>query len=112
MDVRRWMALLRVALLGRRADASGRVGRRRLLTATVATLLAPGLVPLASAATTTTPARMHKSGTASTDYSLLPTAAIQSNGTWSLSYVASVDYRFYASLPNGRVSPTIPVQAR
>jgi len=55
---------------------------------------------------------MHKAGTASTDYSLLRTAAIRSNGTWSPSAVASVDYRFYASLPNGRVSPTMLVQAR
>jgi hypothetical protein len=55
---------------------------------------------------------MHKAGTASTDYSVLRTAMIRSTGTWSLSYVASVDYRFYASLPNGRVSPTFLVQAR
>lgn len=54
----------------------------------------------------------HKAGTASTDYSILRTVPIGSNGSWSRAYVASVDYRFYASLPNGQVSPTVLVQAR
>jgi uncharacterized protein YkwD len=54
----------------------------------------------------------HKAGTAATDYSILRTVTVASNGTWSRSYVASVDYRFFASLPNGQVSPTVLVQAR
>ena len=54
----------------------------------------------------------HKAGTAANDYSLLRTVTVAKNGGWSRSYVASVDYRFYASLPNGQVSPKVLVQAR
>jgi hypothetical protein len=54
----------------------------------------------------------HKAGTATNDYSLLRTVSVASNGSWSRPYVASMDYRFYASLPNGQVSPVVLVQAR
>ncbi len=55
---------------------------------------------------------LHKAGTAATDYSIVRTATIDSNGKWSWRYVASVDYRLYATLPNGQASQAVLVQAR
>jgi hypothetical protein len=54
----------------------------------------------------------HKSGTATSDYSILRTVVVAGNGTWSRAYAATVDYRFYATLPNGLASQNVLVQAR
>jgi uncharacterized protein YkwD len=54
----------------------------------------------------------HKAGTASNDYSILRTVRVGSDGTWSRPYLASVDYRFFASLSNGQVTSSVLVQAR
>jgi hypothetical protein len=54
----------------------------------------------------------HKAGTAASDYSILRTVSVGSRGSWSRSYLASTDYRYFASLPNGQVSPTVLAQAR
>jgi hypothetical protein len=54
----------------------------------------------------------HKASTATNDYSILRTVTVASNGTWTRSYLASVDYRLYASLPNGQISTNLLVQAR
>jgi hypothetical protein len=54
----------------------------------------------------------HRAGTAATDYSILRTVTVGSNGIWSRPYVADVDYRVYATLPNATSSPTVLIQAR
>jgi hypothetical protein len=46
------------------------------------------------------------------DYSILRTVPIDEQGNWRRPYLASVDYRFFASLPNGQRSQTVLVQAR
>jgi hypothetical protein len=53
----------------------------------------------------------HKAGTAPDDFSLLRTVTVSGDGSWSRSYVAAVDYRFFATLPNGTRSTTILVKA-
>jgi hypothetical protein len=52
----------------------------------------------------------HKAGT--NDYSIVRTLTIPSSGNWTRPYVASADYRFFVSLPNGQQSPPYLVQAR
>jgi protocatechuate 3,4-dioxygenase beta subunit len=52
----------------------------------------------------------HKAGTASNDYSIVRRVKVGSGGSWSYSFVASVDYRFYATLPNSQRSSTVLVQ--
>jgi hypothetical protein len=47
---------------------------------------------------TTVTVHFHKAGTAATDYSILRTTVVGRTGTWSRSYVAGTDYRFYAVL--------------
>ncbi len=54
----------------------------------------------------------HKAGTAPTDYSIVRSVTIGNDGNWTRPYLASVDYRFYATLSNGQRSPSILVQAR
>jgi hypothetical protein len=54
----------------------------------------------------------HKAGTPASDYSIVRSVPVGGNATWTRPYVASTDYRFFASLPNGQVSPTVLVQAR
>ena len=51
-------------------------------------------------------------GTAANDYSILRTVTVGVNGTWTRSYVASADYRYFASLPNGLTSGNYLTQAR
>ena len=78
------------------------------------------VVPKRSTYTTTgtgTPGRQltlhfHKAGTAPSDYSILRSVPVDNAGHWARPYVASVDYRFFATLPNGQQSQTVLVPAR
>jgi hypothetical protein len=76
---------------------------RRNSTATINGTATPGA---------TVTLHFHKAGTPASDYSILRTITAAANGTWSRPYVASTDYRYYASLPNGQVSPTVLAQSR
>lgn len=81
---------------------SSRVVRRNS-TVTIAGTGSPGqLVTL----------HFHRAGTAATDYSILRAVPVDAAGRWSRSYVATTDYRYYATLPNGQRSATVLTQAR
>lgn len=54
----------------------------------------------------------HKAGTAANDYSIVRSVSVTRTGSWSRAFVADVDYRIYATLPNAQTSPTVLVQAR
>jgi hypothetical protein len=54
----------------------------------------------------------HAAGTPAGDYSILRSVLVRPDGTWQRPYIAGTDYRIFASLPNGRTSPTVLIQAR
>jgi hypothetical protein len=54
----------------------------------------------------------HKAGTPLNDYSILRPVQVDGGGAWSRPYLASVDYRFYATSSTGYQSQTVLVQAR
>lgn len=54
----------------------------------------------------------HRAWTPADDYSIVRTVRMGVNGAWSRPFVASVDYRYYVSLPNGQRSPAYLTQAR
>jgi hypothetical protein len=54
----------------------------------------------------------HKQGTPAADYSIVRTVEVGSTGTWVRAVVATCDYRFFATAPNGTSTGTALVQAR